>query len=402
MKTQYLHCFATATASLLAVLPLHAQQTSSANAEPKPYTLFMGADIAIERDKALFPLVDVKGESFVIAVNGKQQMVRPTHGGLSLKLTNALKLTTISATVTDLSAEPAYTPGIDPELQVMRQTMAMQNYSADMADLDAGKLRSYQDAEQRAEKGKEHNPYYAQDKQAAADGIRSAQASMTDSANFGRTVETQQHLIHRDDAEFDAVRVTFRVSSPISLDDPYVVMIARYRQPNTPPGKSRQWFFAKSINPIASKPVTVDFLQGGFPPGFLLEATELHLYNHGREVATSVSPKRAALSENEAFQYLVLDHIGSNKGATLPASPAIGRLSPDVRAALVSALKTDAVFVKVSKDGLPMDVFADESCTEKVDARYADSIKTFRFKPALRSGKPVDGVARVTLGKQSL
>jgi len=59
--------------------------------------------------------------------------------------------------------------------------------------------------------------------------------------------------------------------------------------------------------------------------------------------------------------------------------------------------------VKVSKDGLADEAYTDPACTRRVDDPYLDSVvKRIRFKPALNSGRPVDGFATVNLGKLAI
>ena len=58
------------------------------------------------------------------------------------------------------------------------------------------------------------------------------------------------------------------------------------------------------------------------------------------------------------------------------------------------------VFVKVSKEGLSDGAFSDSACTQKIDDPYLQSVvRDIRFKPALADGKPVEGVAPVSLDR---
>ena len=50
----------------------------------------------------------------------------------------------------------------------------------------------------------------------------------------------------------------------------------------------------------------------------------------------------------------------------------------------------------MTKDGKPTAVFADKSCSQRVEDPYLESVvQNIRFKPALENGKPVDGIAAV-------
>ena len=136
--------------------------------------------------------------------------------------------------------------------------------------------------------------------------------------------------------------------------------------------------------------------QGGFPLGFVMDDFKVHLFDRGQELATNVADKRVPLTRDEAFLYLKIDYVSSHKEATLPPTAAMGKLPADLRSRLTSAQFAHTFFVKVSKDGLPGEVFLDEACAQKADDSYLLSvIRDIRFNPALDKGRAVDGVARL-------
>jgi len=54
----------------------------------------------------------------------------------------------------------------------------------------------------------------------------------------------------------------------------------------------------------------------------------------------------------------------------------------------------------VSKDGVGHAIYTDRMCTKKMDDPFLDTVvRGLRFKPALSSGVPVEGVAAVNLTK---
>jgi hypothetical protein len=196
---------------------------------------------------------------------------------------------------------------------------------------------------------------------------------------------------------FDALAVTFEVSSAKPLDHAYAVISARYQDRD---GVAGNWIYAKALGPIGAALKKVKIEQGGFPAGFQLQDFQVHLYNGSEEIATNVSPKRVPLTPDEAFEFVVMDYVGSHKGATLPAVPAMGKLPPDLASRIAGGEFKQTFYVKVSKDGLANDVFRDRSCVSKVDDPYLLSVvESLRFKPALENGKPVDGVAALKLGQ---
>jgi hypothetical protein len=182
------------------------------------------------------------------------------------------------------------------------------------------------------------------------------------------------------------------------LNDPYFLLVARFREPKAPASSARNWIYAKSLEPLSSTPVRFKLLKGGFPRGYILEDFDVHLYNRGDEVATNVSPKRVPLTRDEAFEYVKIQYLGSHKAATLPPTPAMGKLPPDLHSRLSGGQFSREYYVKVSKEGLAQGAFMDEACSQKIEDGYLENVvKSIRFRPALDKGKPTEGVARLKL-----
>ena len=60
-------------------------------AETKTHTLFMGADIAVNLGKDLYPVRGVVRSSWIIDVNGEEKVVSARQAPLNLKVTPSLK-----------------------------------------------------------------------------------------------------------------------------------------------------------------------------------------------------------------------------------------------------------------------------------------------------------------------
>ena len=107
--------------------------------------------------------------------------------------------------------------------------------------------------------------------------------------------------------------------------------------------------------------------------------------------------KRVPLTYDEASTYLLIDYLGTHKGASLPATPALARVTDETRSRL-GAQFTRTYFVKVSKDGKPQEAYLDAACSQKVADPYLSSvINDVRFNPALEKGQPTGGIAQLTL-----
>jgi hypothetical protein len=372
-----------------------------AKTEPKTHTLFMGADLDVQVNKVDHRVMDVSGGSFVVRVDGKDLLVPMNEGPVSLMVEHSLKLTEASASIADLKGERAYTPENDPVRKYMAQqgqAVASQDAMA-IAGWNVVYAQRMANANARAAAAVQEGGFPVGSDVAAAQRQYNATAAgaLSDFGNNSSMVGKMQDDLQKD--LFDAMDISFQVSAEEALDSPYVVVVAQYREPKKPPGALHSWIYAKALEPIDSKPRTVRILQGGFPQGFELEKFQVHLYNRGQELATNVADKRVPLTRDEAFQYVLIDYVSSHKGASLPATPAMGKLPADLRTRLDSGQLKQFFYVKVSKDGLPGEAFVDEACSHKVDDPYIQSvIRDLRFNPALEKGRPVDGIALLKLG----
>jgi hypothetical protein len=401
------HLLRPATAALLGILSIAVAAASlraDTESDFKPYTLFMGADVAVGMNSGVYPVWDVNGSSWVVKMKGGPVVVSTKAGSFDLKITPGLKLTEVSASLADLKAEPTYSPGSDPYAKFTQQT---NQAASDAAESQFATNAANAQMSGAIALGMEHAPsgpgasastLGASQAAAMATATNAVtQANITQGATPGYAVGPNTVF---DTDRFDAMEVKFEVSAPRPLDHPYVVLIAHYRERNAPAAAYRSWICAEALNRIDSKETKVRILRGGLPVGFVMKDLQVHLYNDGQEVATNLSSKRVPLTREDAFEYVKMDYLSAHPSATLPAAPAMGKLPADLPSRLAQGQFGDALYVKVSKNGLASDAYLDEACSRRVDDPYVEALlKDIRFEPALQNGKPVDGVAKLKLGQ---
>jgi hypothetical protein len=368
----------------------------------------MGADLDLRVASDFCRVQDVSGDSFVVKVSGSERHVPIKNGLISLKVQQSLKLTEASATIADLKSDRVYTEANDPRKKFNREQPGMSGAAAmDMAT--GGSVFA------RAANAPYLNGATASGPGAGA-GMAAAAAAQAhiDSANLNMSnvvaTETYSEMnnvgnyVGKMQAEldkklFDAMEVNFDVSSEQPLTRPYVVIIARYHDKDTNPPKYKNWIFAKALPQVDSKPQKVHLVQGGFPPGFVMDDFKVHLFDRGQELATNVADNRVELTYNDAFKYVLLDYQSAHKGASLPAAPVMGRLPPGWHAQLTSEQLSQPYFVKVSKDGMPLGTYADEAGSRPVtDPNLQSVVSEIRFTPTLDKGKAVEGMTKLRLG----
>jgi hypothetical protein len=204
-------------------------------------------------------------------------------------------------------------------------------------------------------------------------------------------------------AGFDAMDIEFYITSPKPLLHPYVVTMTRFHARNSKPGLVQNLVYAKSLDPVYSQISHVHFSEEGFPFNYEMIDFQIHIYDGGKEVATNLAQDRVELTREEAFEYVKSEYIGAHMGATLPPVAVMGSLPADLPIKLNSGKYDATFFVRVNKDGLATEAFADEACRQALNDPYLDSvIHRVRFKPALAAGKPVDGVTALNLNKLTI
>ena len=81
---------------------------------PKSVTLFLGMDLAVQREARFHRVVDVNGSELKIKI-GKKEFFVPTRRQLTgLKVDYGLKLTQTKVQLDGLQSGPSYTPLNDP------------------------------------------------------------------------------------------------------------------------------------------------------------------------------------------------------------------------------------------------------------------------------------------------
>jgi hypothetical protein len=377
-----------------------AQSSADSQAAPKTYTLFEGENISVGQGSELHPVRDVSGGSWMVEVNGQQVAVSASSGPINMKMTPSLKLTQISADISNLKGNRAYTFANDPSVKLTRGI-------AEGAEVNAGSHAAVSQATATSTAS-----MAAEVGGARASAANSGAPANTQASNVQASSDLTQAAATNDEGadlsfvgslkdtgDFDAFDVAFDVSSQTPLGSPYVVMITRFHEPGAAEGSARNLVFAKPLDPIGTKATRVKIEQAGLPPGYELKGFEIHLYDNGVEVATSVAPKRQALTADGAFAYVRTKYIEAHKGETLAAQPAmVASLPADLQQQLAAGKYGGTIFVRVTKDGMADDTFADAACTRKIDDPYLRSVvEGIRFKPALSQGEPVEGVAPLQL-----
>jgi len=409
--------------------------------ETKTHTLFMGADISLNLDKDFYPVRDVEGGSWVVEINHQDRVISAKSAPLNLKITPNLKLSERSATIVGFKGERGYTFDNDPSVRLTRglSGSAMTNDMLTGVAQDAQHLddtlrnNALGGAQTLATADKQFGDaaimYTAQTSPArvhfpkAVPGTIAPDNPLVNSTFDGKSglalaiLEADMAVQVADkQAEngtepgsrltktgVDAMDVDFSIAAPAPLHEPYIVTITKFHARGSPDGLVQNLVYAKALDPIYKQYSHIHFTEGGFPFDFELVDFQVHIYDRGVEVPTNLSPDRIEMTREEAFQYVKAEYIAAHRGATRPPVPAMGKLPAQLPARLAAGNYGDTFYVKVSKDGLAEESFADVGCSKRIDDPFLDEVvKGLRFKPALEEGKPVEGISPLNLSKLTI
>ncbi len=393
MKTRFSYWMVLmAAASTYGAAPIAKVAPRAPASGEKTHTLFMGVDVAVEYEKTFRRVREVSGSSWVVNVGGRPEFIPANKQALNLKIEQSLKLTETTATLANLKSERTYLPRNDPRMQSLRTQLHLQAFTTEQQMVAERTLQRALDSAAWATQVDGRNPQVGQ----PVDPAQAMQdlAKASDFANSQMTTQQFNQAIADEQLKkelFDAISVEFEISAPKALPNAYMIVVAQFREEGAPASAARNWIYAQMLDYVDETPRPVSIRRGGLPAGYELDKVNVHIYDQGREVATNVSPKRVELTREEAFQYIVIEHIGNNKGKTLPAMPVMATLTPEVRTRLREGQGQQVYYVSVSKDGLVTDAFEDEGYSKRIaDPFFGDVVKRIWFKPALENGKPVE------------
>lgn len=376
-------------------------------APPVTHVLFMGAELSAENNRVYYPVVGVTAASIVIQADGRPVRL-PLAQTADLRITDTLRLAEAKVELDQFKFERAYSSGADPTAQLAQRAALSAGESA-AADIAAAAERSATLAvgEAGVLVANATRPEQRAEAQAMLNRAQATQAGAQ--SNLDRVLAAQTSQVYDVSSQsarlngsenFDAIRVSFTITADSDMASPYYGVIAQLSDPDARRGQVRKWIYLQPIRPLlAGESQKVMVFQSGLPPGYKLVDCEVHVYDGGKEVATSLSRKRVALSREEALAYRVFEYIGENKGRTLPAALTTRSLAVDAWATLSKAQLETTCHVRVGKDGRVSAAFSDADGRKPLrDPALVAVLKTLQFNPALEAGKPIESIAPVILG----
>jgi hypothetical protein len=373
-------------------------------AEAKPYVLFMGADLELQeaRGQPLRRVETMKKGSLVIRVDGEEVLV-PTDGpkAPAVKLSKNLKLADRFVHADAFKVQRVYSPGRDPFRALANsaghaaaiESISEQNLQRVVAlTAPAPSTGGSAGGNPAAELVPNPPPLQEEAIRRLNDANMALNSNMND---IGQHVDRMAAEAGKQ--EYDALELVLRLSSDQPLSGAYFVAVVQYRAPGARSGDVASWIHAEELPPLDRTPRAINVREAGFPPGFELVRSEVHVYADGQEIGTNVADRSLRLTREEAHQYLVLEHLAQHKGGTLPPGVVLGLAAEDLAAYGDGARLQNVIYVKVNREGVPLGTFLDAELIRPAGAALERLVAVARFTPALRAGRAVDGVARIRI-----
>lgn len=336
--------------------------------QEKDYILYTGGNLQVLDGDEKHPIVGVS--PFTISIRRKGRLEKIPLGRVGrLWIDREMKLNRQSAAISNLQSEKAYTPGHEEV--------------ADWGTLNTRVLSTgHSPLDNVQENFFEESVSIRKDRASIGRSRRGSLASSTGGSEL-LDVRGGDH-----EGSFDALEVTLELASTDSIIDPYLVLVTDFRDPAVPDQFFRK-FMVSVLDGISPEPVSIQLLQGGFPAGFEVDEFNIYLYSGGREVPTNLSDKQVALTEDEAFQYLILEYLVAHKGETLAPRPMWVGMSTEVKEQIRGLDTNPEVNLILDAKGRVIDLTIRGGA--ELGPNIIAAFRAFRFYPALENGKLVGG-----------
>ena len=379
-----------AAALLSAVVPsLRAAEGPAA--EPKPYTLFVGVDLAVQQDGTFHPVVGATGRGLLVESGGQNKEVASDQAG-NLRISRGVKLSTATATIANVRTESVDREAARAQLEAFQSYVAMATVAGDAYDRAAGEV---------IEAGTHNWPVSDRDPDRATKTTNIVPALNAFEAALPGTshdldIAGSIFATNMTTRSTPTVQISFDLSAPQPLENAYLVVVAEYAAAGGSGSVARQ-VSARSLGRLDATPRAVTLEHPAAAPGYTFKRFYVGLFADGQEVATNLSNDRLALTEDQAYQFFVASYLVAHKDQTRPPAPMLMTSRADLRRRAGAVPLHADIYAKVDKNGALLALSSDAAGSVQVSAPVAAALQKVRFAPALDKGVPVAGLVKFDL-----
>lgn len=372
--------------SLLAFIlgggPLIATPEEPATPRGGQLVLFVGLDLMVTQKSAEGRIGDYKRNTVLLETPSGVETVR-TSELRSIRPIRDPKITASQVDISQLATERVYSAGRDPELIATQQQSALMAYQSELQDRAFSEQRNAMETERIAAAlpQNQRDPIIREAQQRAEEAMHSFQSVNVDPLTM------RNSIVNSAADGFDVLNVSFLLASPVELDGAYVLLLTSIRAPDSSRVGSR--FTLAELPTITGTPRRIRLTQYNLPPGFAVQAYEVHVYHEGREIATNLSSNRTPISRAEAHTFLSLQRELKNKDRDVPAEVAAPLLPAENATLIPAAHAHRTARVGINPQGVVTDVSLDSAGSPETDASIEAIVRATLFFPTLAHGRPV-------------
>jgi len=377
----------------LLVVGASASSISAAENSETDYTLFVGVDLFLDHEDEQVPIRKLERKRAQLDNPNRTAIKLDESVGFQWK--RATKVSGTLVAISDLKTERVYSPRNDPKMGALKAQSTLQSFLSERVSVaQAAVARSESQAGFAAAAAA--NPFNStgQGFDQSAIGIVAAADADLDIAAMDMGILNNLSLTdgngytNGEEASFDALELSFNVSSPFPVSNAFAVVFAQVKLNDIETNIS----FHHEIGEIGPTPRRIRATKLGFPPGYEISETKVHLFSHGEEIATNLSEKRYGLTDTQAREFVSIGHMASHKRDTVPAQP-VWALAPNELFAAEDAPQFDfSVAVDVDNSGR---VTKWSSSNVSLPVHVQNVVQRLTFLPALEKGKPVASTVTV-------
>ena len=378
--------------------PVFLPAENTPDTEDKPYSLFVGTDLAMHDAVGRNPVVGAEKHTLIVRQKGASKKI-PIDGIKGLQFERGVKLSTVSAEVSELKVSFSNQAAARAWFEATNVQIALQNRAVESRDHAMGEFA------RAANAGIPVGDDAFGVKQGARDHIASATARAESEMLAGMNDATKDTIagMHgeryrestREDGA-DTVNISFKLSSPQPLGPGYVALITEY-QIGGKDGAIEHGISVDQFDGLDAEPRRFRMRQTTSSGPWELRNHRIVVFAEGQEVATNLSERRMNVTKDEAHQFIVRRYVLGSRGQTRGPAPVVMVPRPQLETAARQANLPEAIFVKVDKDGAVLSLSTDRFGIAKVPPAGEVFLENIRFLPALDNGTPTEGTVKFAI-----
>ena len=363
-------------------------------AEKKDHHFFVGIDLKIPYDEGMYAIEKIWNQQAQIKVDG-QIVTEDIKRIKELSYARQTKISQHYAQIEDLTCEPGYSIGRDPQVSAARMQIGMAAMASDALAIGEAAMRradainsfSYEDS------GAPPNSWVP----STGPPPMNYEYYQLGQQLQNQSVQVQLHGDRSDKPAWDQLHIKFSLKADQYFPTGHLVFIFRLKeQPEGEPTMS--WFHFLSLEDISTESVYYDYQVPGFPEGRYVDSQEVFLFANGTEVATNLSPKHVEMNAADARTFVNYQYLARNEGNTRPPQRAWKYLSPDFGKRLRSGMSDESITLRIDEEGVVTDMVMSPSLQSALTPDNIREISSGLYLPALEDGKPVAGELSLRLG----